>query len=297
MQGETNKFIPEEETIAKYTIKDSVFSDLFKIKKYLLQLYRALHPEDETATEEELMDITIKSVLTDGIYNDLGFLLGEKFMILLEAQSLWTVNIIIRALEYLAQTYHDYFERTNQNLYKSKKVKMPKAELYVVYTGERKNVPDVISLSEEFFDGEDIAVDVKVKVICERDSNDIINQYIIFCKVYNEQMKLYGRTRKTITETIRICKDRDVLKEYFQTREKEVVSIMMSLFDEEEILKSYIRSERYEAAQEAAQENARETAERMIRKGKMSLAEIASYVPALSMEELKELEAEVMQLA
>lgn len=297
MQGETNKVIPEEETIAKYTIKDSVFSDLFKIKKYLLQLYRALHPEDETATEEELMDITIKSVLTDGIYNDLGFLLGEKFMILLEAQSLWTVNIIIRALEYLAQTYHDYFERTNQNLYKSKKVKMPKAELHVVYTGERKNVPDVISLSEEFFDGEDIAVDVKVKVICERDSNDIINQYIIFCKVYNEQMKLYGRTRKTITETIRICKDRDVLKEYLQTREKEVVSIMMSLFDEEEILKSYIRSERYEAAQEAAQENARETAERMIRKGKMSLAEIASYVPALSMEELKELEAEVMQLA
>lgn len=42
-------------------------------------------------------------------------------MILLEAQSLWTANIIIRALLYLAQTYHDCFERTNQNLYKNKK--------------------------------------------------------------------------------------------------------------------------------------------------------------------------------
>ena len=175
MQDDTKQKVPQEETIAKYTIKDSVFSDLFKIKKYLLQLYRALHPEDKTATENELTDITIKNVLTDGIYNDLGFLLGEKFMILLEAQSLWTLNIIIRALLYLAQTYHDYFERTNQNLYKSKKVKMPKPELYVIYTGDRKNIPDTISLSKEFFDGVDAAVDVKVKVICESDADSIIN--------------------------------------------------------------------------------------------------------------------------
>ena len=57
---------------------------------------------------------------------------------------------------------------------------------------------------------------------------------------------------------------------------------MMSLFDEEQIMKSFIRSERHEAAQE----NARETAKRMIKKGKMSLEEIADYVPALSLEEL-----------
>ena len=35
-------------------------------------------------------------------------------------------------------------------------------------------------------------------------------------------------------------------------REKEVVTIMMSLFDEEQIMKSFIRSERYEAVQESA---------------------------------------------
>ncbi|MCM1128168.1 MAG: hypothetical protein NC429_17085, partial [Lachnospiraceae bacterium] len=70
---DTKQTAPEKEIIAKYTIKDSVFSDLFKIKKYLLQLYKALHPEDKTATEDELTDITIKNVLTDGIYNDLGF--------------------------------------------------------------------------------------------------------------------------------------------------------------------------------------------------------------------------------
>ncbi len=54
-------------------------------------------------------------------------------------------------------------------------------------------------------------------------------------------------------------------------------------------MKSFIRSERHDAD--------RETAERMIRKGKMSLEEIADYVPSVSLEELKELESEVMQLA
>lgn len=300
MQDEKTQAIPKDETIAKYTIKDSVFSDLFKTKKYLMQLYRTLHPEDITAVEEDLTDITIKNVLTDGIYNDLGFLLGERFIILIEAQALWTLNIIIRALLYMAQTYHDYFDRTNQNLYKSKKVKMPRPELFVIYTGDQKNIPENISLSKDFFDGADTAIDVRVKVITEGNTDDIINQYIIFCKVYNEQMKLYGRTRKTITETIRICKDRNVLYEYLSARESEVVSIMMTLFDEEEVLKSYIKSERYEAAQEASEkatlENQKETAIRLIEMDIMSLDDIAKATK-LPIDMVKELKTEATQLA
>ena len=66
------------------------------------------------------------------------------------------------------------------------------------------------------------------------------------------------------------------------------VTIMMGLFDSEQIIKSFIRSERHDEA--------RETAERLIRKGKMSLEDIADCVPSLSLDELKEIEAEVMQL-
>ncbi len=36
----------------------------------------------------------------------------------------------------------------------------------------------------------------------------------IFCKVFDEQRKLYGMTEQTVKETIRICKDRNILKEY-----------------------------------------------------------------------------------
>ena len=40
-----------------------------------------------------------------------------------------------------------------------------------------------------------------------------------------------------------------------------------------------------------------ETAERLIKKGKMTLEDIAECVPSLSFDELREIEAEVMQLA
>ncbi len=170
---------------------------------------------------------------------------------------------------------------------------MPKPELYVIFTGNKGQKPDQISLSKEFFEGADIDIEVKAKVIYESNTDDIINQYIIFCKVFNEQTNEHGMTRKAVTETIRICKDRNVLREYLLDREKEGVTIMMSLFDEEQIMKSFIRSERHEAAQESA----RETAKRMIKMGKLSLDEIALCVPSLSLDELRELEAEVMQLA
>ena len=64
------------ESTPKRKIKDSVFTDLFQNKKYLLQLYKALHPEDTEVTEDALADITIKHVLIDGDYNDLGFSVG-----------------------------------------------------------------------------------------------------------------------------------------------------------------------------------------------------------------------------
>ncbi len=278
-----------QEVMAKRTAKNSVFLDLFQDKSYLLKLYKTLHPEDATATEDSLTDVTITNVLTDNLYNDLGFIVHNKLMILVEAQSTWTVNILVRVLLYLAQSYHEYFQRTCQDYYKSKKVKIPKPELYVIFTGNKGRKPDIISLSKEFFEGVDIDIEVKAKVIYESDTDDIINQYIIFCKVFNEQTKQHGMTQKSVTETIRMCKDRNVLREYLAQREKEVVTIMMSLFDEEQIMKSFIRSERHDAD--------RETAERMIRKGKMSLEEIADYVPSVSLEELKELESEVMQLA
>jgi predicted transposase/invertase (TIGR01784 family) len=114
--------------------------------------------------------------------------------------------------------------------------------------------------------------------------------------VCNEQVKAYGRTRKAIRETIRICKDKNVLKEYLESREQEVLDMLMELYDQEEVMRSYLESERYEAAQEAAQEAAKkaenatkiETAKRLLRMGKLSIEEVAAG-SGLTVKEVEEL--------
>ena len=69
-------------------------------------------------------------------------------------------------------------------------------------------------------------------------------------------MKLYGRTRKAVLETIHICKDQDVLAEYLKDREKEVVDIMMTLFEQEYAVERYGDEKRAEGRAEGRKEMA-----------------------------------------
>ena len=110
---------------------------------------------------------------------------------------------------------------------------------------------------------EDIKID-----LCEE--GKIINYYVAFTKIYNEQVKLHGRTREAVLETIRICKDQNVLSEYLSGREKEVVDIMMTLFNEEYILKTYVESRE----KEASEKTKIGTAQKLYKKGN-SIEDIA----------------------
>lgn len=168
-------------------------------------------------------------------------------LVLVEAQSTWSVNILIRTLMYLMETLNQFFTENGVDLYRSVKVEIPEPELYVIYTGDKKSVPKQISLKDEFFDGKDVAVDAMVKVITSGESGDIITQYIVFTQVLNEQVKIHGRTRKAIEETIKICKDRNVLKDYLESRSKEVIDIMIALYDEQEVLDRYVASREKES--------------------------------------------------
>ena len=117
---------------------------------------------------------------------------------------------------------------------------------------------------------------------------DIINQYVMFTKVCNEQMKKYGRTRKAVMEAIRICKDRNVLREYLSSKESEVVSIMMVLYDEEEIMRSYVESERHDARYDEKVE----TAKRLLQMKKLSYDDVA-IGSGLTIEEIEDLAGEL----
>lgn len=138
-------------------------------------------------------------------------------------------------------------------LYGSGRASMPKPELYVIYTGDRGSRPDVLSLQEEFFPDTDCCIEAKVKMIYLSDGDDIINQYIGFCRVFNEQIGLHGRTPEAAREIIRICCDRNLLKEYLTERKKEVERIMLTLFDQEYVWNLERENIRSEARNEIIQ--------------------------------------------
>ena len=96
-------------------------------------------------------------------------------------------------------------------------------------------------------------------------------------------------TKQAVTETIRICKDRNILKQYLSSKEVEVVTIMMSLFDDEQIMRTY--------AKDMARETTKRNAITMLKKGRISVEEIPSFFPELTSDDIEEIEKEVMQLA
>ncbi len=66
------------------------------------------------------------------------------------------------------------------------------------------------------------------------------------CRVFNQQLKLYGYSEKTIRETLRLCSNEGILAEYIKKMENEIMDIMATLFDQENITCLYGLQERKE---------------------------------------------------
>ena len=101
---------------------------------------------------------------------------------------------------------------------------LPIPELYVIYHGGRGDKPDEITLSRDVFgidDPKNIFVDVKAKIIYDSTPGDIIDQFITFARVFDRQVQEHGRTRKAVEETLQICRNQDVLRDYLVEEEDE----------------------------------------------------------------------------
>ena len=65
---------------------------------------------------------------------------------------------------------------------------------------------------------------------------------------------------------------------------------MMTLFDEEQVMRAYVESEK----QEAAKQVAKRTIQKMLENGKIKVDEIGNYFPYLSDEEIMEIKKEML---
>lgn len=274
--------------------KNSVFTGIFSEKANILQLYKELHPEDTDVTVDDITVQTLETVLAYTLYNDLGFLVRDQFILLFEAQSSWNQNITLRIFFYLSETYKRYLTDSRQSEHAARRVHLPKPVLYVVYTGNQ-SIPDEISLNEEYFGG-DAPIDLRIRVLKQTDASTLHGQYIGFCRVYDEQQKLYKNSIRCAEETVRICIEKGYLTEYLKKHRNEVVSMLAELFDEKTIRESYesalqadyMERGRAEGEAKGKIQSMLNIARNMLLRGKDSLEDIAALT-GLSIDRVREL--------
>lgn len=252
----------------KYTAKDSVFSFIFRQPENTRQLYLTLHPEDVDVTEADCKLVTLEHILTNGMTNDLGFQVWNKLILLVEAQSKFSINIALRMLLYLAATYKEYVEEQKLDLYGSKPVSIPRPELYMVYTGSPRQLPEILRLSD-MYDGPGGA-EIEIKVLKDTGAGNIVDQYIRFCEISDEQRRQYGYTMKAVEETLRICCEENILMPFLASRQKEVQDIMVTLFNQERVTEIH----EYNLVKDAKREGRIETAKSLMNALNLSVEQV-----------------------
>lgn len=253
--------------------KDSLFTDLFRDVKYQKKLYYALYGEEEELSDSDFKLITLEHIFVRNFYNDLGLLVKNKLILLVEAQSSYNPNMSLRFLLYIAHTYQNYIKENSLYLYGQKKVKLPTPSFYLIYTGGRQMKEEDLRLSELYDWEEEPALELRVKLITlENVKENIIREYLLFCKVLDEKRvgaKTDEELLKAIRRTLAFCKDHNILKEYLTTKEKEVEEFMLEIFTEEELenmRQKYEEGERlkqFESGKELGQEIGKEIGKKL----------------------------------
>ena len=216
--------------------KNSVFLNLFMRKEYQLQLYKELFPQDTDITEDDLELVTLDNVLTIHPYNDLGILARGRLIVLTEAQSTWSANVIFRLADYYFDSAMSYLIARKADLHSSVKVGLPDVEAFVIFTGKREIEQDVLSLNQEFFGGDPDKPEFKARIIHGEYKGGIIEEYMGFCRVWDEHVTAAKDTeekQQAVLKVITLCIQKGYLAKYFNEHRSEAEKIMITMLSPE----------------------------------------------------------------
>ena len=230
----------------KRTYKDSVFVTIFHDKSKLIELYNALF--DTNYDESAPIDIvTIKDVLFRTLKNDVAFVLGGRFVVLVEHQSSINENMPLRDLMYISTVLKRMIDTTR--LYREKRLMIPRSSFVVLYNGT-KEFPAYreLRLSDSFLgekqkDEEDaLQLIVKVYNINTEKNSEILGrcetlrQYSRFVEIMRSYKEDSELTNDVIVEVLNRCKKEGVLTEFLDKYGTEIVEMLFKELTREEDL-------------------------------------------------------------
>ena len=238
--------VQTQEQEVKRTYKDSVFVTIFHEKAKLIELYNALF--DTNYDESAPIDIvTIKDVLFRTLKNDVAFVLGGRFVVLVEHQSSINENMPLRDLMYISTVLKRMIDTTR--LYREKRLMIPRPEFIVFYNGT-KDFPayQELRLSDSFLgekqkDEEDaLQLIVKVYNINTEKNSEILGrcetlrQYSRFVEIMRSYREDSELTNDVIVEVLDKCKKEGILTEFLDKYGTEIVEMLFKELTREEDL-------------------------------------------------------------
>ena len=281
-------------------IKDGVFKLLFEKPENAAELYYALTGIE--CSPDEIQIITITTIISGSLKNDLAFVVRGKALVVGEHQSTPNKNMPIRMLMYLGQLYEKWFSVKDERklLYSTNIHKIPRPEFAVFYNGTHKR-PDkeILSLSSAFEDKEaghsnnvDLgSLELKIPVynINKGMNKELLSkgeklrQYSEFVAKLREYQETYDNFERAVKETVAHCIENDILSEFLKEMGGQIMSILTMEYDVEMAKKVY--------GEELLEKERIDIAKEMLREGD-SIDKIAR-VTKLSLEIIKELQHQI----
>ena len=268
-------------------IKDGVFRLLFDNQENAAELYYAL--SGNKCSPNEIQIITLTTVVSGKLKNDLAFVVNGKAMIVGEHMSSPYVNMPIRLLMYTGQLYEKWIKMKGDEkfLYQSKPYKIPTPEFAVFYNGaEQRPEKELLCLSSAFENIEGsrfgrLELEVPVYNINKGmnaelfQKSDKLRQYAEFVEKLRRANNIYDDYAKGVEAVVKDCIDNNILSDFLKEHGGEVVSILTMEYNTETAKRVY------------AEEQVEEIAQKMLAKG-IDLLDVID-ITGLSMERMREL--------
>lgn len=247
---EGNQYYPN----AHIKVKDRLFRFIFRKKEDLLDLYNAVN-DSNYWNIEDLEVNTLEDAVYLSMKNDISFLIGGT-MNLYEHQSTYNPNMPIRGLMYLVTLYKQHIDLNDVNVYGEKLQILPCPQYIVFYNGTKRQ-PDkvVLKLSDAFekIEGKEPCIECKALMLninyghnrklmekCRR-----LEEYAIFIATIRNHYKKCKNINMAVNLAVDECISKGILKDILISQRAEVVSMLLTTFNQE-VYEKGVRAEGFE---------------------------------------------------
>jgi predicted transposase/invertase (TIGR01784 family) len=220
--------------------KDSVFTLLFNDEKILAEVYGGITGR-KIAPDVKIEIKTLKNILTNGVFNDVAFVMEDRLVVLIEHQSTINGNMPLRMLLYIAEIYNRLSK--DKDLYSQYIFAIPRPEFIVLYNGV-KDVPDkqVLRLSDMFKDVDGAGSPANLELVVTvyninkgrnpemAKRSPTLDGYETFIHTVRENEKTMSR-KEAIKKAVVDCINQNILKTFLENHKREVVGMLLHEWD------------------------------------------------------------------